>query len=105
MKKDLFKYLDPVVEGLNIDKKKNLIDGLAKKIVDMGMVAPSIIFLETVKPITTISSYTLLLFVAPYLELFGKNGFEYVAFFKERSNVESLLKRIEELSKEEEKRG
>jgi hypothetical protein len=105
MKKDPFKYLDPVVEGLDVDRKNSLIDGLAKKIVEIGMVAPSIIFFESVKPLTTIGSYTLLLFLAPYLELFGKNGFEYVALFKDRRNIESLLNRIEELSKEEEKKG
>ncbi len=97
--KDLFSYLDPITEGLSEERKAEIIDRLAEKIVDKGLVAPAIMFLESVKPFATVGSYTFLLFSSPILGLIGIDGYEYAGFFKDKENIEKLTKRIEELDK------
>ena len=56
-------------------------------------------FLETVKPLARVGSYTFLLFSSPLLGLAGIDGYEYTGFFKDRDNIERLIKRIEEIDK------
>jgi len=95
----LFKYLDPITEGLSEEGKNQLIETITRKIVEHGLIAPAIIFLESVKPLAKVGGYTLILFSAPVLGLFGINGYELVGFFSDRQNLEQLMKRLEEAAK------
>jgi hypothetical protein len=95
----LFKYLDPITEGLNEERKNQLIETMTRRVVEHGLIAPAIIFLESVKPLAKVGSYTLILFSAPILGLFGINGYELVGFFSDRQNLEQLTKRLEEAAK------
>lgn len=95
----MFSHLDPITEGLTVERKEEMIEGLAKKIIDKGLVTPAIIFLESVKPVARVGSYTFLLFSAPLLEVVGVSGYEYTSLFKDRENIESLMRKIEELNK------
>jgi len=95
----LFKYLDPITEGLSEERKNQLIEAMTRRVVEHGLIAPAIIFLESVKPLAKVGSYTLILFSAPILGLFGINGYELVGFFSDRQNLERLIKRLEEAAK------
>jgi hypothetical protein len=95
----LFKYLDPITEGLSEERKNQLIETMTRRVVEHGLIAPAIIFLESVKPLAKVGSYTLILFSAPILGLFGINGYELVGFFSDRQNLEQLTKRLEEAAK------
>jgi hypothetical protein len=95
----LFKYLDPIIEGLSEERKNQLIETMTRRVVEHGLIAPAIIFLESVKPLAKVGSYTLILFSAPILGLFGINGYELVGFFSDRQNLEQLTKRLEEAAK------
>ena len=95
----MFKYLDPITEGLNEERKNQLIETMTRRVVEHGLIAPAIIFLESVKPLAKVGSYTLILFSAPILGLFGINGYELVGFFSDRQNLEQLMKRLEEAAK------
>jgi len=95
----LFKYLDPITEGLNEERKNQLIETMTRRVVEHGLIAPAIIFLESVKPLAKVGSYTLILFSAPILGLFGINGYELVGFFSDRQNLEQLMRRLEEAAK------
>lgn len=95
----MFKYLDPITEGLNEERKNQLIETMTRRVVEHGLIAPAIIFLESVKPLAKVGSYTLILFSAPILGLFGINGYELVGFFSDRQNLEQLTKRLEEAAK------
>jgi hypothetical protein len=95
----LFKYLDPITEGLSEERKNQLIEAMTRRVVEHGLIAPAIIFLESVKPLAKVGGYTLILFSAPVLGLFGINGYELVGFFSDRQNLERLIKRLEEVAK------
>jgi hypothetical protein len=95
----LFKYLDPITEGLSEERKNQLIEAMTRRVVEHGLIAPAILFLESVKPLAKVGSYTLILFSAPILGLFGINGYELVGFFSDRQNLEQLTKRLEEAAK------
>jgi hypothetical protein len=95
----LFKYLDPITEGLSEERKNQLIEAMTRKVVEHSLIAPMIVFLESVKPMAKVGSYTLILFSAPILGLFGINGYELVGFFSERENLEKLMKSLEEAAK------
>ena len=95
----MFKYLDPITEGLSEERKNQLIEAMTRRVVEHGLIAPAIIFLESVKPLAKVGGYTLILFSAPVLGLFGINGYELVGFFSDRQNLERLIKRLEEVAK------
>lgn len=95
----MFDYLNPITEGLSEERKGQLIESIAKRIADNGLIAPTIILLESVKPIAKVGSYTFILFSSPILGLFGINGYELVGFFSDRQNIERLTKCLEEVAK------
>ena len=75
--------------------KQFLID-IAKKIKSKNLNVPSIIFLEMMKPLSFISSQTMIFF-GPIFSAFIKPDSYYRAaeIFENRDNVEFLLKEIE----------
>ena len=85
------------------DEKKDwaeAIDKVAKKIVDLGMEMPAVLFLEAHKPVTFFVNQ-FFIFIAPIVApLFGGRTEEVAKFFEDRDNVEKLIRRIEEKSDE-----
>lgn len=96
-----FRYLDPITEGLTEEEKKRVIDQIAENVINKGLTAPAIMFLESIKPFAKVGSYTFLLFLSPIMGFAGINGYLYTGFFKDRENIERLIKRIEEMSRKE----
>lgn len=78
---------------------EKIIEEIARKIVDRGLEAPVIFFLEMNKPISRLMGQSVLLtvpFLAPFL---GLDRIEkYATLLQEREKVERLIERIEELS-------
>jgi len=90
-------------EPLTEEKEKQLIDKIAGTIVKRQMEAPAILFLETVKPLSFLSSQLALFTVSPFLTLFGEyqqDGYNVINLFEKPGNVERLIVTIESLSKE-----
>jgi hypothetical protein len=89
--------------SLPADSKRNWteeIDKVAKKIVDLGMEMPAVLFLEAHKPVTFFINQ-FFIFLAPIVApLFGGRTEEVAKFFEDRDNIEKLIKRIEEKSEE-----
>ena len=84
-------------EDLPPEKEDQMLNSLAQKIIDYKMEVPAIFFFETYKPVSTIMSDFAMLSGFPLmLEVVGIQGFEWTAFFRKKSNVERLLKKIEE---------
>lgn len=86
-------------EELTVERRDQLIDYLANKIIKHGMASPSILFLEMHKPFAFLASQTVILgsgFLAPFV------GFqkiqEYSKLMESSDNVERLVCRIEDLS-------
>jgi hypothetical protein len=84
---------------LSPEQEEKLIERLAKLVVRYGMEPPALITLTAFKPISTITSLTVLFWIAPFLDIAGMHGYEYSLLFAKKENVERLINKIEELSK------
>ena len=80
---------------------KTFLSKLAKKIVELRLVTPSIFFLEMVKPLNFIGSQTMVFFV-PIISAFVKTDGYYRAaeLFEQHSSVEFLICELERLGKD-----
>ncbi|MDM7460741.1 MAG: hypothetical protein P3X24_003710 [bacterium] len=88
-------------EPLSEARKQELIDALAHQVVQRGLSAPAVLFLELHKPFAFIGSQAGVVF-APFLA--PLLGFErvdtYTQLLGERENWDRLIERIEELNEE-----
>lgn len=85
-------------EGLSRERREEIIEGVAKRVVEMRLSVPAILFLEMHKPLTFLASQAVT-FVSPVFAAFFGFGRmnEVAAFLRERDNIEALVERIEEL--------
>lgn len=75
-----------------------LIEKLARKIVDIKMDSVAIFLLESFGPMGRVWSQLALLYLQPLLILLGSYGEALLNVIKDQDKVEKLVKRIEELS-------
>lgn len=85
--------------ALDISRRQQLIDRCARRIADLGLTAPAILFLEMHKPLAFLGAQ-LLLVMQPFLSL----GFDdadlrdVAAIIEQRDGVEELVQRLESLA-------
>jgi hypothetical protein len=84
---------------MSSERKEELIEKIARSVVKYGMELPASLYIPGFIPAAPFISQLVILPAAPFLELLGINGYEYVAFFYDRDNVKRLMDRIEELQK------
>ncbi len=86
-------------QDLTIDDK-DFLTGIAKKIIELKLVTPSIFFLEMVKPLNFIGSQTMVFF-GPIISAFVKTDGYYRAaeLFESSISVEFLISELERLGK------
>ena len=78
------------------EKQAELLDKLAKKVIEYRMTVPAIMFLETVKPLSYIGSQTMVFFEPMVKAVFNVAEYDEIRILMEdRRNVEELLVRIE----------
>lgn len=82
-------------------KQEEILDKIARKVVQWRMTVPAILFLESVKPLNFVGSQ-MLVFFEPFVQAFFtvRDYNEFVRMMEERENVERLLQRIEKLDAE-----
>lgn len=80
-------------------EEEKLIDNIANTVVDYGLQAPAIMFLEATRPVSFIASQFAIMVLGPLQWLFQLEGPKYTAVFMKRENVSRIIDRIEELSK------
>jgi hypothetical protein len=86
-------------DDLTDERRNELIDKLAAKILKHGMAMPAVLFLEMHKPFAFLASQTVILasgFLAPFVGI--QNVQEYSKLMETRENVERLITRIEQLA-------
>lgn len=88
------------------ERQKELVDKLAKKVVERRLTAPAIFFLEISKPLNFIGSQTMVFFEPIIQSIFTFQSYnEYRELLERRDSIEYLLIRIEafdaEMRKEE----
>jgi len=85
------------------EKELELIEKVAKKIVDLELEGPVIMLLQTLKPVAWLSGELAYFYFAPFLPLLDNRGYDFIDTFEKRENVERLMKRVEKLYKEKTK--
>ncbi len=84
---------------LTEEEEQKLIDNVAKLVVDKGLEAPAIMFLETTRPLSFIASQLAIVALGPLQWLFETDGPKYTSLFAKKENVSRIIEKIEELSK------
>jgi len=93
----VLKFSEPIDEK----RRNEIVDAIAKKIKQFGMLVPAIFFLEMHKPFSYIGGQAMHFF-APVVGVFFDTFEDYAYFFDDRQNVELLIQRLEALAMEEE---
>ena len=84
---------------LNEEDEERLIGNIARTVVDYGLEAPAIMFLEITRPLSFIASQLAIVVLGPLQWLFELEGPKYTGLFMKRENVGRIIDRIEDLSK------
>lgn len=82
------------------ERRDKLIEGIAQKVAQYGMITPAIFFLEMNKPLSYIGSQAMHFF-SPIVSVLFTSFEEYAYFFEDRQNVERLIVRLEQVSGEQ----
>jgi len=81
---------------------KDLMEKVAKKVVDWRLSAPAIVILESSKPLSFVASQAMVFFEPIVQGLF--NFSDYRRFYEMLEDRENLERLIQEIEREEEKR-
>ena len=95
-----------ISDSLSISNtEKQLITGLADKIVRRGLAVPAIFFLEMVKYMSFIGSQ-LMVFFGPVITVFiqSESYYKITHLLEERQNVEFLMLEIERMESDNKKK-
>jgi len=85
-------------DELSDEERDAILERIAQGIVQRGMAAPAVLFLELNKPLSFVASQSLIVlspFIAPFVGL--ENVHRYSRLLEKRENVELLIERIEQL--------
>jgi len=83
---------------LTPEREEELIDKIARRVVNHHMETPTILFLESFKPLSSVAGQLGLVYLGPLTPLLGSWSEEGMALLQKKENLERLLRRIEELS-------
>ena len=88
-------------EPLSEERKQELIDAMARFVVERGLASPAVLFLELHRPLAFVGSQAGIVFSPFLVALFGfQRVDEYTQLMSERENWDRLIERIEELEEE-----
>lgn len=93
--------LDRWEDELTDEQRDAILERIARAIVQRGMSAPAVLFLELNKPLSFVASQSLIVltpFLAPFVGI--DNVHRYSRLLEKRENVERLIERIEQLEHE-----
>ena len=88
-------------ELTDADEEK-FIGNIARTVVDYGLEAPAIMFLEATKPMSFIASQLAIVALWPLQWFFQPDAPKYTALFMKKENVGRIIERIEALAKSSE---
>ena len=92
---DKIGFEPPKIE-ISPEREQEIIDKSVKIFQRWGMEDLAIVFLSGFAPTSFIFGYTVVLPWAPLLATIGfKNPWEYVAFFADYNNIQTIIKRLD----------
>lgn len=80
-----------------------LIDNFAREVVDSGFEGPVYILIQMFSPLTRIIGSTFMIINAPIMELVGIRAYDFAKLMRDRSNIDKIISRIDELTEERER--
>jgi hypothetical protein len=87
---------EPEPGELSPERRDELVEKIARAIVERSLTAPAIFFLESAKPLSFIGSQVMVFFDPLVRSIFNVRGYNDVRLaLEERENVERLLAAIE----------
>ena len=89
---------------LSEEKKKELIERIAQKIVEHEMDVPAYVFLSGLRPMSIIAGQMGILFAGPYLEMFGQDAYDVLSFLESPKNVKRLLEKLENIREDKQEK-
>jgi len=91
---------------LSQERTGYLIDKLANWVISHKLETPAVLFLESLKPLSFIGSQMWLMYGVPALGIVldERETSEYGLLFEDRENLEALIRKIETLAREADKR-
>ncbi len=88
-------------EDIPEERRKELVEKLAKGIVSRGLTAPAIFFLESVKPLNFLGSQAMIFFEPIVRSIFPFQAYtEFAVLLEDRKTLERLICEIERLEEE-----
>jgi len=83
---------------MSVERREEVLTKIAQKVVDLRLTPVAIVMLESGKPLSFVGSQMMVFFQPIVTSLFPFHQYdEFAALLEERSNVESLIQKIEEL--------
>jgi len=83
---------------VSAERREEVLTKIAQKVVDLRLTPVAIVMLESGKPLSFVGSQLMVFFQPIVTSLFPFHQYDEVAaLLEERSNVESLIQKIEEL--------
>jgi len=88
------------------EETREIIEKIARKVVDRGMDFPAALFFGAIKPLSPLGGQLARFFLAPWTPLLGELRYEYISVLEKPENLEKLINRIDEVAdqREEEKK-
>jgi hypothetical protein len=81
-----------------VQRRDEILTKIAQKVVDLRLTPVAIVMLESGKPLSFVGSQMMVFFQPIVTSLFPFRQYdEFAALLEERSNVESLIQKIEKL--------
>lgn len=84
------------------EEQELIIKRVAETIYKYDMDLVAILFLESIKPLTTVGGQLARFLIAPFIPFIGEKSIPYLATFEKRENLEKLIRLLEERSKQDE---
>lgn len=84
------------------EEEDEIIKHVAETIYKYDMDLVAILFLESIKPLASVGGQLARYIVAPFIPFVGERSIPYLATFQNKENIERLIRRLEEKSKQEE---
>ncbi len=88
-------------EPIDLKRRDELLEGMAKRVQQFGMLVPAIFFLEMNKPLSYIGAQAMHFF-SPVAGVLFPTFEDYAYFLEDRQNVELLIQKLEAMSEQEE---
>jgi hypothetical protein len=82
---------------LDVQRREELVENWARRIVERGLATPAVFLLEAQKPLAGLGAHALTAFAPLISSLLPVNAGELAAFVRDVDNLERLLCRIEQL--------